>query len=102
MDAFLQSRALPGAMILKTDTEGNELNVLRGAQKSLEAGLIHSILVEASPQPRSKRHVSLQVLMELLAPLGFDLYGLYDLWYAKDGSMNFVNALFILRDESRA
>ncbi len=97
VDSFMEKHSVPGIMILKTDTEGNELDVLAGARKSLGAGLIQSVLVETSPWPRNRRHVALRDLLDFLTPLGFDLHGLYDPGFRSDGSMSFCNALFVRR-----
>lgn len=101
VDSFMEKHSVFGIMILKTDTEGNELDVLAGAQKSLGAGLIQSVLVETSPWPRNRRHVALRDLLDFLTPLGFDLHGLYDPGFRSDGSMSFCNALFVRRGEAK-
>jgi len=95
VDAFLRQESLPGIALLKTDTEGFELDVLKGAAESLSAGRVQSILVETCPMTGSRRHVPLPALMDLLFPLGFRLHGLYDLGYSTDARLRFCNALFI-------
>lgn len=46
LDAFIRQRAIARVRLLKIDTEGTELDVLRGAQEAIAAGLIDVVQVE--------------------------------------------------------
>jgi FkbM family methyltransferase len=97
VDAFLRHEALPGVALLKTDTEGYELDVLQGAIQSLREGRVQAILVEAGTLPGDTRHVPLTALADLLTPLGYALHGLYDLHYHTSGALSHCNVLFVRR-----
>lgn len=95
VDAVLDKLGITHVALLKTDTEGHELDVLRGAAGSLQEGRISSILVESTLGPSTDRHISLSAISEELQPLGFELFGVYDMGYDRHtGAMRFCNALF--------
>jgi FkbM family methyltransferase len=93
LDAFVTEQKISAVHILKTDTEGFELEVLKGAEQSLKEGRVRSILVETTLLP-SKLHVPLDALRQRLEPFGFGLRGLYDFVYQPNGDLYYVNALF--------
>lgn len=74
------------------------MEVLEGATNSLRAGIIQSVLIEATYGEYSNIHVPLDRIVEFLAPFGFALHGLYDFGFNKNGRLQFFNALFF-RDE---
>jgi len=46
IDEFIEDNRLSRIALLKVDTEGNELNVLKGARKAIEGGLISVVQIE--------------------------------------------------------
>jgi FkbM family methyltransferase len=97
VDQFLSSHKISKVALMKTDTEGYELEVMAGAQKALQEGRILTILVECAPGEGTHRHVPIRRLMDLLGPYGYELFGLYDFGYRPTGAMHFCNALFKLK-----
>ena len=83
--------------ILKTDTEGYDLEVLRGGSKMLEARKIKFVLSEVAFYP-GKENTQFLPVFDFLSPYGFRFYGLYDCAYwgtnLAKGIM-FSNALFV-------
>ncbi len=97
VDRFLANHGISTVALMKTDTEGYELEVMAGASEALAAGRILSILVECAPGEGTHRHVPIRRLTDMLASYGFELFGLYDFGYRPSGAMHFCNALFKLK-----
>lgn len=97
MDDFCAARGVKSIHLLKTDTEGYDLEVLRGASTMLADRKISLIFSEAGVHSADRRHTSLRLLMSHLEPLGFYLFSLYDLpLRGCDHSGEYFNALFAL------
>jgi FkbM family methyltransferase len=95
LDSFCQEKKIARIHILKSDTEGFDLDVLRGAETLLRAGGICNILTEASIVEGDQQHTSLFEMAEYLRPFSFYLHGLYDLHHGLDnGRLEYFNALF--------
>jgi FkbM family methyltransferase len=95
VDAFCGDRRIPSIQILKTDTEGFDVDVLRGATGMLNAGRIDYVLSEASIVTNDSYHSNLFALKDFLEPFGFTLHSFYDIHHAAaDGGLDYFNALF--------
>lgn len=98
VDSFCSEQKIEYIHILKTDTEGYDLDVLRGAEAMLRSGRIGNIMTEASIQADDGQHTSLFALMEHLRPFAYELHGIYDLHHGReDGRLDYFNALFRLK-----
>lgn len=94
LDFLYSSKIIKSSIdILKIDTEGFELPVLKGAKNLLESGKVKSILAEASLQKNDKCHTNLVKLKNSLEKNGFKLCGIYDQDSNKE--LKFFNALFV-------
>ncbi len=99
VDSFAKEREIEHIHILKTDTEGFDLQVLSGASRMLERRKISCILTEATLFEDDGDHTSLSKLKTVLHGYSFYLHGFYDLHYgAHDGRLEYFNALFRLRN----
>ena len=91
--------------VLKTDTEGYDLEVLRGASRRLAAGRVAFVLAEVGFIDSDRQHTSFDAVRSLLDGHGLRLVGLYEtypLHHFPDPVM-FCNALFVnggLRDRA--
>jgi FkbM family methyltransferase len=95
VDAFAESGALKTIHILKTDTEGFDINVIKGAVQMLESGNVWNVLTEATIDTNDCQHTNLYNIMNILRPYGLELYSLYDLNHNnKTGKLQYFNALF--------
>jgi FkbM family methyltransferase len=95
VDSFCEERRIRSIQILKTDTEGYDLDVLRGAARMLAAGNVDYILSEATIVKTDLLHTNLFALQEFLERFGFTLHSLYDLHHSSDdGGLDYCNALF--------
>jgi len=98
LDSFCQEQKITHIHILKSDTEGFDIDVLHGAEALLRAGRICNILTEASIVEGDQQHTSLFKLVEHLQPFSFQLHGLYDLHHGlENGRLEYFNALFQLK-----
>lgn len=98
LDSFCVENKINQIHILKSDTEGFDLDVLRGAEGLLKAGRIGNVLAEASITEGDNDHTNLFELREFLRPYSFTLHAVYDLHHGKDnGQLEYFNALFQLK-----
>ena len=66
LDDFCRENSISSISYLKIDTEGGDLDVLKGSKTMLEAQNIDLIEVEAGMNPRNKHHVPFEKLKSLL------------------------------------
>ncbi|MEP7060756.1 MAG: FkbM family methyltransferase [Betaproteobacteria bacterium] len=95
LDAFIDLYAPGGIGLLKLDTQGSELSILRGARRALETASIEVIYAEFFVVPH---YAGAPLLGDLIALLGQFDYSLFDLFkgpYADNGQLRFGDAIFI-------
>ena len=98
IDWLCQEEAIETIDLLKTDTEGSDLEVLQGGIKMLLENRIFLIVCEVGFHDDDLRHSSFAEVWRLLSGHGFDLVGFYEqsrFW--RWGGLDFANALFINR-----
>jgi FkbM family methyltransferase len=100
VDAFCQRQGLDQVDFVKIDTEGFELEVLKGAKGMLAGHKISLLLMETELIPSKKVFIPLLELHGLLGPFGYELFGIYHQQQHWDGkkSLYFVNALFVSKE----
>jgi len=103
IDQFIASLGVAHVDLLKTDTEGHDLNVLRGASDSLSRGVIRAVFTEVTFCRENPRNTHFPEIQEFVEPLGYRFVGLYDMhWFqTKRWRESFCNALFV-RDDALA
>jgi len=96
IDDFCHSNQISRIDLLKIDTEGFELEVLKGADAMLGKNAVSFIFCETGFQKQNKRNTYFPQLTEYLAPKGYYFFGLYQMDYHdwKRGN-NLGNALFV-------
>jgi len=77
-DAFCAEHGIEHVNLCKVDTEGLDLEVVAGFGQMLEAQAIDLLQVEAGLNPTNTAHVDLTRFRDLLEPLGYRLFYLYD------------------------
>ncbi len=99
VDAFCAEHRIDQIDLLKTDTEGYDLEVLRGAEGVLSRGAIRFIFVEAGLN-RQPGQTSFCELSEILSQRGFVFSGFYDPMRGGEHKeiLWFCNALFTHRE----
>jgi hypothetical protein len=98
LDSYCERQRIDRIDFLKIDTEGHDLEVLRGAEKWLSAGRIACIQCECSVNPDNTYHVAYQAIASLLEPHGFRLFAIYEqhrYWTRGDPNLERVDAVFI-------
>jgi FkbM family methyltransferase len=98
LDAFCSDAGIAQIGYLKIDTEGNDLNVLRGADGLLGRGAAAVIQVEAGMHPENRLHVPLEDLKAHLQKYGYRCFGIYEPvaeWTTGEPYLRRVNAVFI-------
>jgi FkbM family methyltransferase len=98
LDSFVAEQGIERIDFLKTDTEGFDLEVLRGAQSTLADGKIQSVLSEATFNRNDTAHSSFFALADYLQCYGFEFVDVYDHAYVSTSPyrppLGHCNALF--------
>jgi FkbM family methyltransferase len=80
VDTFCKNHAIDRIDILKVDTEGFEIQVLRGAADMLARSAIAVIKLECTLNPDCEYHTKLFDICSILEPFGYRVFGMYDQW----------------------
>lgn len=92
-DAFLAENAIPHVDLLKIDTQGFEMEVLRGAEETLKAHKIQNLLLEVNFMELCKGQPSFGEILEFLNTWGYQFVDFYG--KARRGhALAWSNALF--------
>lgn len=89
---------LTSLSFLKIDTEGHDLEVLRGASELLDQQMIDVIYVESGMNPTNKLHVSFESIKYYLESKNYFVFGLYEQTFefmSGYPAMRRCNAMFI-------
>jgi FkbM family methyltransferase len=97
IDEFCTSESISRIDILKTDTEGYDLQVLRGGDKMLEA--VQYVVSEVTFAGDDALHTRFHEVDALLSGVGFGLYALYHYEHRPDKSLIFCDALWCRRGQ---
>ena len=98
LDMFCKEQLISEIGYLKIDTEGFDLEVLKGGRFMLEQRKIGFIEVEAGMNPDNKYHVSFADLKNYLESFDYYLFGVYEQfqeWIIKKPILRRCNPLFI-------
>lgn len=101
LDAFCADRGVSRIDLLKIDTEGHDLEVLKGAAAMIAAGRVSAFQVEAGLNPDNQLHVPFEVLKAFAEAHGFRLYGVYDQvseWPTRQPHLRRANPVFVSRE----
>ena len=97
-DEWADEARLDAVDYLKVDTEGRDLEVLRGAERRLGAGSIGLVEVESGLNPDNELHVPDRSFREFLEPKGYRLFGVYEQtleWPSRRPFLRRANLVFI-------
>jgi FkbM family methyltransferase len=108
LDEFCHMKGIDRISYLKIDTEGGDLEVLKGAAKMLTEQRIDCVQVEAGMNPSNHKHVPLEFLKKVLESHRYFLFGIYEQvsekWLNGEPHLRYANLLFIshhLREMNR-
>ena len=98
LDRFTRSQGIEHIDFLHVDTEGHDLEVLRGADRLLGSGGVDLIEVEAGMNPQNGTHVPIELLKRHLEERDYSLFALYEQVrevYERKPHLRRVNAVFV-------
>lgn len=78
LDQFCSVQNIDSIDFLKIDTEGKDLDVLKGARTLLEDQKIGVVQVEAGLNPTNTTHVPFEKIKAFMEAQGYYLFGIYD------------------------
>jgi hypothetical protein len=88
-------------VILKIDTQGFELQVLKGAAETLKSGRIKYVLVELMTEEKYEGASTYDAIFDLMHSFGFKLYDLNCTYYEEStGKMTEFDAFFEFSETS--
>jgi FkbM family methyltransferase len=96
VDHYCQTHQIPKIDLLKIDTEGYELKVLKGAKHMMQQAAISLIYCETGFQSFNQRNTYFPTLAEFLAEKNYLFFGIYQMDYHDWKRGNHLgNALFV-------
>ncbi len=98
LDNFCESNGVAHINYLKIDTEGADLEVLRGAENMLSRQQVDVVEAECGMSGRNKRHVALDTLARFLEERNYLLFGIYEQvneWPTRAPNLRRINPIFI-------
>jgi len=104
-DDFCETREISRISFLKIDTEGHDLDVLRGFQRMLGEERLDLIQVEAGMTAGNTLHVPLARFQGYLEPMGYSLFRIYEQkgWRKVGGPvLGFANPVFVSKSVTDA
>ena len=100
LDNFCSGHEIDQISFLKIDTEGYDLEVLKGASRMLGEQRIDLVEVEAGMNCLNKTHVPFEDLKAYLEKMEYYLFAIYEQvgeWPKKEPQLRRANAVFISR-----
>lgn len=99
LDGFCEENKVDSISFLKIDTEGFDLEVLKGGERLLDAGKIDIVQVEAGMHSGNTRHVPFADFRAFMEPKGYSLFAIYDQVgeFNKNPILRRCNPVFISR-----
>jgi len=94
IDRFVEQHDIPILDIIKTDTEGYDLDVMKGAAGILKQQRIKYVLSEVSIHESDSQHTNLFVLRDFLKVFGYSFCSFFDGYHDENGRIPYFNALF--------
>jgi FkbM family methyltransferase len=94
LDDYTQREAIGEIHILKTDTEGFDLDVMKGAVGLLALKKIMYVLSEVTIMDDDQQHTNLFLLKTFLETYGYRLHSFYEIVHNNRGQTCYFNALF--------
>ena len=96
IDWYVDREKINEIGLLKIDTEGHEIEVLKGADTTIKSGRIKAIFAECDFCREDIQHTYFPDLLDYLSEKDFSFFGLYDVMhYGRNHGMGYCNALFL-------
>jgi FkbM family methyltransferase len=95
IDRYCRSQQINQIDLLKTDTQGYELSVLKGAREMLASKRIRMVYMEINFVTMYDGQSSFEDLYHYMRESGYKLSGLYDRSFCEDRSLMYCDGLFV-------
>lgn len=95
IDSFVAAHKISNIHVLKMDVQGAEYLVLKGAEKSLQQGVIKMVYTEIITMPTYEGQLDFDEILRLMKSYGFKLFNLYNWSITKEGELRQVDAIFV-------
>jgi FkbM family methyltransferase len=95
LDEFVRRHSIGTVDVLKVDTQGSDLHVLRGAGPLLGRGAVKAVLCELLFEPIYDGQASPADIFAILESAGFRLVCFYDMAASDEGLASWTDALFV-------
>jgi FkbM family methyltransferase len=95
LDTYIDLNKIKKIDILKIDTQGYELNVLKGAKNSLKKNIFHFVEVEIILCDYYEKKINLHQIDRIMCENNFDLFNLQEFTYNKDSQIKWFDLLYI-------
>lgn len=95
LDDFLAEQKIARVDILKIDTEGYDLEVVRGAQASLRRGIVEVVLCEVFFVRYRENQAYFWEIATVLAELGYSFVNVFDTRNTGQGRLYTANAIWV-------
>jgi FkbM family methyltransferase len=97
IDHFVDQKGVRKIDFLKSDTEGFELEVLKGAKNMLQNQLVGMLYIEVGFDRNDTQHNYFADVVHELDQYGYAFSGLFEMCYLPDMRLHYANALFYSR-----
>lgn len=102
LDEFVENKSIECIDLLKIDTEGYDLKVLKGGKESLKNGIVKLIFVECGLDPSNTYHVYFPEILSYLIDNKYVFVGFFQTDIRKiDRKIHFSNGLFIHESQAK-
>jgi FkbM family methyltransferase len=101
LDAYISFNKIKKIDILKIDTQGHELNVLKGAKKSLKKNMINFIEVEIILCDYYTKKIKLYEIDHIMDKNNYELFDLSGICYSKKSQIKWFDMLYINKNFSQ-
>ena len=95
LDDYCKERGVGRIDLLKSDTQGYDLEVLLGAERLLAGGLVRAVYIEVLFAELYEHAPPLDVIYRFLADRGYRFVCLYEPFFSAEGHMTWCDALFV-------
>lgn len=100
LETFCEESGITGIDYLKIDTEGFDLEVLKGAGAWIDEQRIPLVMAEVSMNPTNAFHVPFEVVKRHMEDRGYVVFALYEQtqeWKSKQPVLRRANVMFVSR-----
>ncbi len=95
LDDYINNKQVSGDFCLKIDTQGFEMEVLRGSQKLFESNRIKVVIIELMTVEKYKGASLYDDIINFLSRYGFCLADIHNSYYEIDGRLSEFDAVFL-------